>query len=126
VRAGYYEVEIFLENRKYYRSLYLKPRVLQKQAVETTLGRVLEIRLHEGEPKPIDLSIDVMDSETGKSLYAQTDIALYIEDSDRWVDWKRYRSSDRLWKNLRSQLTSGANYQVNVEAPSHYREDEPG
>jgi len=123
VRAGYYEVEIYLENRKYYRSLYLKPRVLQKQAVETSMGRVLEIRLHEGETKPIDLSIDVMDSETGKSLYAQTDIALYIEDSDRWVDWKRYRSSDRLWKNLRSQLTSGANYQVNVEAPSHYREE---
>ncbi len=123
LRAGYYEVEIYLENRKYYRSLYLKPRVLQKQAVETSMGRVLEIRLHEGETKPIDLSIDVMDSETGKSLYAQTDIALYIEDSDRWVDWKRYRGSDRLWKNLSSQLTSGANYQVNVEAPSHYREE---
>gem|GEM_PF-240872 len=122
VAAGYYEVEIFLENRKYFRSLYLKPRVLQKQAVEITEGRVLEFRLLEGDSKPIELSIDVMDSDTGESLYAQADIGFYIENSDRWVDWKRYRSSDRLWKYLSSQLTSGSNYAVKVVTPSHYKE----
>lgn len=122
VRAGYYEVEIFLENRKYFSSLYLKPRALQKQAVESTSGRVLEFELVEGEAKPIGLSIDIVDSETGESLYAQADIGFYIENADRWVDWKRYQSTDRLRKYLNNQLKSGANYIVKVVTPFHYKE----
>jgi hypothetical protein len=90
--------------------------------VETASGRVLEFELIEGESKPIELSIDVIDSDTGESLYAQADIGFYLESSDRWLDWKRYRSSDRLWKYLKSQLTSGAHYGVKVVTPSHYKE----
>jgi serine/threonine-protein kinase len=122
VRAGYYEVEIFLENRKYFSSLYLKPRALQKQAVESASGRVLEFKLVEGEAKSIGLSIDIVDSETGESLYAQADIGFFIENADRWVDWKRYQSTDRLRKYLNGQLKSGANYIVKVVTPSHYKE----
>ncbi len=120
--AGYYQVEMYLENRKYYSSIYLKPRVLQKQEIETAPGRLLEFRLLEGEPKQIDLSIDVMDSETGESIYGITDISLYLEKADRWVDWKRYRGSNRLRKYLYSQLKSGATYRLKLEAPSYFGE----
>ena len=122
IRAGYYEIEVFLENQKHYRSFYLRPRVLQKQSVETASGRLFEFEVPENESKPIELSIDVVDSETGESLYAQADIGFYLEHIDRWVDWKRYQSTDRLRRYLNGQMISGSNYVVKVVTPRHYKE----
>jgi serine/threonine-protein kinase len=122
IPAGYYRVDTYLENRKYYSSLYLNPRVIQKEQVKTFEGRILEFRLEEGVEKPIDLSLVVKDSETGESLYGITDIALYLEESDRWVDWKKYRKTDRLWKYLSGQLRSGRSYKCGFTAPGYFKE----
>jgi serine/threonine-protein kinase len=122
IPAGYYRIDTYLENRKYYSSLYLNPRVIQKEQVKTFEGRILEFRLEEGIEKPIDLTLVVKDSETGESLYGITDIALYLEESDRWVDWKRYRHTDRLWRYLSGQLRSGRSYKCGFTAPGYFKE----
>jgi predicted Ser/Thr protein kinase len=120
--AGPYRVETYVENRKYYSTLYLDPRIIQKERVDTFDGKLLQYRIDEVISKPVNLSIGVRDSETGDSLYKVADIALYLQDSDRWVDWKKYRSSERLWANLKGQLRSGATYRVKVSAPSYFDE----
>jgi tRNA A-37 threonylcarbamoyl transferase component Bud32 len=120
--AGPYRVETYVENRKYYSTIYLNPRIIQKDRADTFEGRILQYRLEQGAPKPVELDIVVLDSETGDSLWSIADIDLYLADSDRWVDWKKYRGSKRLWNYLRGELRSGMTYRVRVSAPSYFEE----
>jgi serine/threonine-protein kinase len=122
LHAGYYRIETYIENQKYYGTLYLNPRAIQREQVDTVDGRVLQFRLQESDSRPIDLGIEVRDSETGDSLYGITDISIYLKDSDRWLDWKKYRRNDRLWRYLQGHLLSGKSYRFLFSAPSYFEE----
>jgi len=120
--AGMYNLELYLENLKYYKTFYLNPRVIQQQNVLTYEGKVLQFDLRNTAPKPVAIVPRVYDSATGKSLYRITDISFYLEDENRWIDWKTYIRSKRLQSYLLSKLTSGKLYAFKFEAPSYYPE----
>jgi len=120
--AGMYNLELYLENLKYYKTFYLNPRVIQRQNVHTYEGKVIQFDLRNTSPKPVAIVPRVYDSTTGKSLYRMTDISLYLEDENRWIDWKTYIRSKRLQAYLLSKLTSGKLYVFKFEAPSYYPE----
>jgi hypothetical protein len=120
--AGMYNLELYLENLKYYKTFYLNPRVIQQQNVHTYEGNVLQFDLRNTSPKPVAIVPRVYDSATGKSLYRITDISFYLEDENRWINWKTYIRNKRLQSYLLSKLTSGKLYTFRYEAPFYYPE----
>jgi serine/threonine-protein kinase len=120
--AGNYELELYLENKKYYTSFYLNPRVIQREHMDTYTKKSLQFILHESDPKPISMDINVTDSSSGISLDQIADISVYLEKADRWIDWKRYIASERLRKYLARELKSGRNYISTIQAPQYYPE----
>jgi serine/threonine protein kinase len=120
--AGMYNLELYLENLKYYKTFYLNPRVIQQQNVHTYEGKVLQFDLRNTSPKPVAIVPRVYDSATGKSLYRITDISFYLEGENRWIDWKTYIRNKRLQSYLLSKLTSGKLYTFKFEAPTYYPE----
>ena len=120
--AGSYSLELYLENYKYYKTFYLNPRVVQKQSVDTYEKKLLQFELKHPESKPVSLAPRVYDSVTGESLYKKTDISFYLDKEKKWIDWKKYNSSQRLQRYLLSQLKSGKSYSFKFHAPSYYPE----
>ncbi len=120
--AGNYELELYLESRKYYTSFYLNPRVIQREHMDTYKKKSLQFNLQESGPKPISMDINITDSASGVSLDEIADISVYLEKADRWIDWKRYNRSERLRRYLEKELKSGRNYICKVQAPQYYPE----
>jgi hypothetical protein len=118
--GGSYDLELYMENRKYYKSFYLNPRVIQRQDPDTNSGRLVQFDFEKSFPKQIDLVHKITDSETGRSIYGKTDISFYLEDQDRWIDWKRYNENLRLKRYLMSKITSGQWYRFRYSAPQYY------
>jgi tRNA A-37 threonylcarbamoyl transferase component Bud32 len=121
--AGNYELELYLENQKYFKSFYLFPRIIQKENLDTEEKRSLDFRVTQSAPKQISIGHRVSDIETGRSLYDVTDISLYLEDQDRWIDWKFYSSSERLRRYLEGKLKSGMWYRFRYRAPDYLEVD---
>lgn len=121
--AGNYELELYLENQKYFKSFYLFPRIIQKENLDTEEKRNLDFRITQSAPKQISIGHRVSDIETGRSLYDVTDISFYLEDQDRWIDWKFYSSSERLRRYLEGKLESGMWYRFRYKAPDYLEVD---
>ncbi len=120
---GNYNMELYLENKKFFQSFYLNPRVIQKQNLNTASRKLIQFDYIKSDPKPISIAHKVIDSLTGESLYRKTDISFYLKDQDRWIDWKRYNEDERLKRYLRNQLRSGEKYQFKYQAPLYYETD---
>ncbi|GAJ01375.1 unnamed protein product, partial [marine sediment metagenome] len=119
--AGNYSMELILENQKYYKSFYLNPREIQKQDIKTYTKKIIRFDLKESGLKPISMIINVFDSETGESIYEKTDISFYLEDNEKWIDWKKFNSSKKLKRYLSERLKSGKNYSFKFKSPHYYR-----
>jgi serine/threonine-protein kinase len=120
--AGLYSLELYLENLKYYKIFYINPRVIQKQNVNTYEKLILQFDLRETSPKPVAIVPRVYDNETGESLYNVTDISFYLEEEDKWINWKKYIRDKRLQRYLLSKLMSGRSYTFKFESSSYYPE----
>ena len=120
--AGTYNLELFLENLKLYKTFYLNPRIIQKQSVDTYDGRILQFDLQETSSKPVQIIPRVYDGITGESLYKIADISMYLKDRDIWIDWKKYIRDKRLQRYLLTKLYSGKEYTFRFRAPTYYPE----
>ncbi|HUT66822.1 MAG TPA: serine/threonine-protein kinase [Spirochaetota bacterium] len=118
--AGNYALELYLENQKHYKRFYLYPRVIQKQNLDTEQKRHLGFRVPVSEAKQISIGHRVSDSETGRSIYNDTDIDFYLEEQDRWLDWKIYSTNERLRRYLERKLKSGEWYRFRYSSPGYY------
>ena len=121
--SGNYSLVLNIENHKYFKSFYLKPRAIQRQSLNTLDRRVVQIIPEELPKKSISFKQKVMDSGTGESIYDITKITFKLEDakddaSARWIDWKLYHSRYREY--LYDNLKSGREYKFKFEAPSYY------
>lgn len=119
--AGNYVLELYLENYKYYQSFYLNPRFIQKQSKQTYAKRIMEFSLKTSARKQISIIHRISDSETGRSLYSRTDILFYLQSRKKWIDWKRYNSTQNLRDYLESHIKSGQTYSFKYSADSYYQ-----
>ncbi|MBN2323685.1 MAG: serine/threonine protein kinase [Spirochaetes bacterium] len=120
LRAGNYELVLYLENGKHIMRFYLYPRVLQRENLDTEDKRNLAFRVPISVKKQITIDHRVSDSETGMSLYDEADIDFYLAEQDRWLDWKFYHSNRRLAEYLASKLQSGERYRFRYSADGYY------
>jgi serine/threonine-protein kinase len=120
--SGSYDLILWLENQKLYKSFYLYPRVVQRQSAETLGGMTVRVSLNEPEPRPITITHSVRDAENGKSLYGITEILFFKKDTSSWEDWKRYTRDPLLKDDLNRFLKSGESYTFQYIAPSYYPE----
>ena len=120
LRAGSYELVLYLENQKHVMRFYLYPRVLQRQNLDTEEKRCLAFRVPVSEKKRIHVDHRVSDSETGRSLYEKADIDFYFAEQERWLDWKFYHGNRRLKEYLESKLQSGAWYRFRYKVEGYY------
>jgi len=118
--AGLYDLELYVENAKFLKTLFLNPRSIQKQNVKTYERQILGFNLRQSDSKPIQVYPRVYDSVSGQSLYRSADILLYLRETGKWINWKDYQNSARLRRFLAGQLRSGNSYTLRFEAPFYY------
>jgi len=120
--AGNYTLEMVTENQKIERVFTLDPRAVQKQEMKTYDGALVRVSLPEAEPKPITIEHRVMEKTTGRSLYREASVMMCVEERDRWIDWKKYRSDRRLRQYLDGLLESGKSYVFKYQVPRYFPE----
>jgi len=118
--TGNYNLELYLENRKYFFSFFLYPRSIQKQSVDTFDGKTIEITFQKSSPQPIIINHIVVDSSTGQPLINNVDIKFYITEEGKWVDWKLYQSILNLAPEFKRYITSDRNYTFTYKVPNYY------
>jgi serine/threonine-protein kinase len=118
--AGNYNMELYLENQKYYKSFYLNPRKIQKEDIKTYEKRTIQFDLADTGSKHVSFAIDIFDSQSAESIYKKADISFYLEDEKKWIDWKKYNNSKKLKKYLNNRLLSGKDYSFKITAPGYY------
>lgn len=123
IPAGNYEMVLYLENQKYYYSFYLNPRKIQKQEKSTKKARIVSISFEEMSKKPITIIQNIYDSRTGESVYDITDILFFLEESGKWIDWKRYNSNEFFKNYLQKYIKSGKNFSFIYKAPHYYKKE---
>ncbi|MFW6137629.1 MAG: protein kinase domain-containing protein [Spirochaetota bacterium] len=117
---GNYHLELYLETKKYCKTFLLYPRVAQKQHPTSREQKTLRFEMKEAQSRPITLTAMVYDSSTGTSLYDMAEISFYLEDEQRWIDWKRFNRSSMLKRYLAQHLKSGRTYTFKIDASSYY------
>jgi eukaryotic-like serine/threonine-protein kinase len=115
--SGYYSVELNVENRKYYASFYLKPRVIQREQLKTNDRRLVEYSYQPVEGKPMDFDIHVYGQNEGEDLYAKAAIVFTVDGSE-WFDWKALMRQGS--GNNAQWLRSGRLYTFKISAPAYY------
>ncbi len=120
--AGNYALEMVIENGKAARAFTLDPRIIQKQEMSTYDETLVQVPFPEAEHKPITIDHRVTEQGTGRSLYREASISMYVEEQDRWIDWKRYRSDERLRHYTDALLQSGKSYVFRYRVPRYFPE----
>jgi serine/threonine-protein kinase len=115
--SGYYSVELNVENRKYYASFYLEPRVIQREQLKTTDRRLVEYSYRPVEGKPIDFDIHVYGKNEGEDLYEKAAVVFTVDGSE-WFDWKALMRQGS--GNHAQWLRSGRLYTFKISAPAYY------
>jgi len=120
--AGMYDVELYLENQKYFFSFFLYPRSVQKQSAKTYSGKTIHIQFQEPEPTPITINHRVVDSSTGQSLLSKADINFYLQEEEKWIDWKLFKSIFDLSPEFKKYITSDRTYRFTYRVPQYYEQ----
>lgn len=102
--TGHYRIKVNLENKLYWNTFFLKPRVLQKQTAGTEIFRNFQVTFEEIPPLPLTIQHGVTDQSTGEDLTSSTQ--LFIMKGSNWVKWDRHIARS-LTTNRRYQLKFG-------------------
>ncbi len=120
IPAGNYTLEIVVENQKNARVFTLNPRIIQRQEMSTYDGKRILVPFPEAEFRPITIDHRIRDSETGRPLYRDASILMYV--GDRWIDWKKYRADRNRRKYLEGLLQSGKSYVFKYQVSGYFPE----
>ena len=122
LRAGNYQLELEIENKKYFKTFYLNPRAIQKKTLDSNSldkdkKRIIYYNSAKAYSKQITIVPLIKDSQTGKSLYSIADLAIKIGNG-KWLDWKIY--NEKYKDYMDSHIVSGKTYSFSVRATSYY------
>ena len=109
LETGRYRLKVNLEGQLHWESFFLGSRSLQKQHLDTSSGKRLEIRLEQTPPLPLEVRYTVSDIRSGAELTDST--AFFVFLNDRWIRWNR---------KIAGSLTTGAGYRFKVERAGYY------
>jgi serine/threonine protein kinase len=109
LRTGRYRLKVNLEGQLHWESFFLGSRRLQKQHLDTSAGRRLQIQLEQTPPLPLEVRYNVTDIRSGEDLTGTT--GFYVFLNNRWVRWNR---------RVAATLTTGASYRFRVEHAGYY------
>jgi len=122
--SGEYNLELNIENNRYFKSFFLSPRKIQENRLETEDKKEIVFTYEVEPPKPVLLKSMIVDDLSGESLYDKAAIFFKENDTpvlpeDDWKIWKRI--SDIPWYS--STLTSGKWYFFKYESQDYYSKE---
>ena len=117
--AGHYRVALRVENKKYLHAIYLHPREVQRESLDTLDGQRFELEFPPGEQKKIEVVHRIADAESGESISRET--VVYMRDRERWINWDEYKRRYRGY--LENLLLSGREFQFRYELHGYYSKE---
>ena len=117
--AGEYNLELYIDNQKFFSSFRLFSRKFQKSSSTLKKGKTIEFSLGKLPKRKITIKHNIYDAYTGKPIYNITDIRFFLPDKKIWIDWKKYNANKKLKKILQENTLSGKTYFFKYSAP-HY------
>jgi hypothetical protein len=109
LETGRYRLKVNLEGQLHWESFFLGSRRLQKQHLDTSAGRRLEIQLEQTPPLPLEVRYDVTDITSGEDLTGTTGFFVFL--NNRWIRWNR---------RVAAGLTTGRSYRFRVDHAGYY------
>jgi len=114
--AGHYRINVRVENKSFVKSLYIHPREVQRNSLETRDGRAVSLFFPSAMSNQIDVVHHIRDAETGQPISRTTKV--YMWDRGRWIDWDEYK-----WRYpdyLNERLVSNREYLFRYEIAGYY------
>ena len=109
LETGRYRLKVNLEGQLHWESFFLASRRLQKQHLDTSAGRRLEIRLEQTPPLPLEVRYKVTDIRSGEDLTGTTGFFIFLDN--RWIRWNR---------RVAATLTTGTSYRFRIDHADYY------
>ena len=109
LETGRYRLKVNLEGQLHWESFFLGSRAFQKQHLDTSAGRRLQIQLEQTPPLPLEVRYSATDIRTGVDLTDTTGFFLFL--NNRWVRWNR---------SVAASLTTGTSYRFRVDHQGYY------
>jgi tRNA A-37 threonylcarbamoyl transferase component Bud32 len=109
LETGRYRLKVNLEGQLHWESFFLGSRTLQKQHLDTSAGRRLEIQLEQTPPLPLEVRYRATDIRSGEDLTGTTGFFVFLDN--RWVRWNR---------RIAATLTTGTSYRFRVDHEGYY------
>jgi tRNA A-37 threonylcarbamoyl transferase component Bud32 len=109
LETGRYRLKVNLEGQLHWESFFLGSRKLQKQHLDTSAGRRLEIQLEQTPPLPLEVRYRATDIRSGEDLTGTTGFFVFL--NNRWVRWNR---------RIAATLTTGTSYRFRVDHEGYY------
>lgn len=107
--AGNYKIDAIIENKKYFHSFYLDPRIVQKEDIKTFKKKTISLYIEQPRSKAISISHSIRNNTTGSRITNITDIKIY--SNKKWLDWRKYNNN---------YLKSGRTYYFKYNTPGFY------
>jgi tRNA A-37 threonylcarbamoyl transferase component Bud32 len=109
LETGRYRIKVNLEGQLHWESFFLGSRTFQKQHLDTSAGRRLEIQLEQTPPLPLEVRYRATDIRSGEDLTGTTGFFVFLDN--RWVRWNR---------RIAATLTTGTSYRFRVDHEGYY------
>jgi tRNA A-37 threonylcarbamoyl transferase component Bud32 len=109
LETGRYRIKVNLEGQLHWESFFLGSRTFQKQHLDTSAGRRLEIQLEQTPPLPLEVRYRATDIRSGEDLTGTTGFFVFL--NNRWVRWNR---------RIAATLTTGTSYRFRVDHEGYY------
>jgi hypothetical protein len=109
LETGRYRLKVNLEGQLLWESFFLGSRTLQKQHLDTSAAKRLEIQLEQTPPLPLEVRYRATDIRSGEDLTGTTGFFVFL--NDRWIRWNR---------RIAGTLTTGTSYRFKVDHPGYY------
>lgn len=109
LQTGRYRIKVNLEGQLHWESFFLGTRTFQKQHLDTSVGRRLQIQLEQTPPLPLEVRYSATDIRSAEDLTGTA--GFYVFLNNRWVRWN---------PRVASTLTTGTSYRFRVDHAGYY------
>jgi eukaryotic-like serine/threonine-protein kinase len=117
--AGNYLIEARVETGAFVQAIYLVPRSVQRQDLESRKKREIVLPFSVPVSKPITVVHRIFDARTKESISRRTTVLM--RDGNRWIDWDTYKANFRDY--LDSKLVSGKEYRFRYSAVGYFEKE---
>jgi len=109
LETGRYRLKVNLEGQLHWESFFLGSRTFQKQHLDTSAGRRLQIQLEQTPSLPLEVRYSVTDIRSAEDLTGTAGFFVFL--NNRWVRWDRRTAAT---------LTTGTSYRFRVDHAGYY------